>query len=245
MKMLIAVAFLLAAVSMAKAEVNFDQGVDVKAVLEAAKASDAVVTPAPKASEAVVPAASRFPQMVNLTRDCKKITFGSTDPLSSAVVPLSSQEQDQDCQNMGPYVGQICTPSFRNFSANAQIVVTQPRELKSGQTETFEVCLWGEFLSMKPVSTIYKYTVNQVLDVFQITAQGPIQAAVAKSAPAQDVCNLAMDDGHFCTYQCKDGSYISNPNPFPTIPAPNQWVGPISTPCRPSVPNTPLIVITK
>ena len=54
-----------------------------------------------------------------------------------------------------------------------------------------------------------------------------------------------MDDGHFCTYRCKDGSYISTPNSFPTIPSPNPWVGPISTPCRPTVPNTPLITITK
>jgi hypothetical protein len=208
--------------------------VDVKAAIAAAKASDAAVP------------SVRFPQMVNLTRDCRKITFGAADPLASAVVPLRSQEEDQDCQNMGPYSGQICTPSFRNFSAAAQIVVTQPRELKPGQSETFEVCLWGSFLSLKPVSTVDKYSVNQVLDVFQITPQGPVQAAAdTKAAPAQDVCNLAMDDGHFCTYRCKDGSYVTNPNPFPTIPAPNPWVGPISTPCRPTVPNAPLITVTK
>jgi hypothetical protein len=232
MKTAISLIVMLTFAGIAAAEVNFGQTMDVKSVINAAKASDAAV-PAP-----------RFPQMVNLTRDCRKISFGSADPLASAVVPLRSQEEDQDCQNMGPYVGQICTPSFQDFSANAQIVVTQPRELKPGQTETFEVCLWGSFLSMKPVSTIYKYNVNRVLDVFQLTPQGPV-ASASKAAPAQDVCNLAMDDGHFCTYRCKDGSYISNPNPFPTIPSPSPYVGPISTPCRPTIPNTPLIVVTK
>jgi hypothetical protein len=231
MKIAASIAVLTAFAGLASAEVNFDQGVDVKAAITAAKASDAAVS-------------ARFPQMVNLTRDCKKITFGAADPLSSAVVQLRSQEEDQDCQNMGYPVGQICTPSFQNFSANAQIVVTQPRELKPGQTETFEVCLWGSFLSMKPVSTVYKYNVNRVLDVFQITPQGAVQTADTRAA-AQDVCNIAMDDGHFCTYRCKDGSYITNPNPFPVIPSPNPYVGPISTPCRPTVPNTPLITVTK
>ncbi len=234
MKKLTSLALILAFSQIAGAQMNFDKGIDVKSAISSAKASDAVIP------------AARFPQMVNMTRDCKKITFGAADPLASAVVPLRAQEEDQDCQNMGPYVGQICTPSFRNYSADAQIVVTQPRELKPDQKEVFEVCLWGSFLSMKPVSTVYKYNVNRVLDVFQITPQGPIQPKeLAKSAPAQGVCNIAMDDGHFCTYRCKDGSYITNPNPFPTIPAPNQWVGPISTPCRPTVPNTPLITFTK
>ncbi|MCX5786210.1 MAG: hypothetical protein NTX59_11035 [Elusimicrobia bacterium] len=219
-------------VASANAAVNFDQGVDVKSVIQQAKTSDTVIP------------AAKFGMPVYISRDCKNITFGPSDPLTSAVVPLSSREEDQDCQNMGPYVGQICTPSFQNYSADAQIVVTEPRVLQPGQKEVFEVCLWGSFLSMKPVTTVYKYSVNRVLDVFQITPKGPIQAA-AKAAPAQDVCQLAMDDGHFCTYRCKDGSYISNPNPFPTIPSPSPWVGPISTPCRPTVPNTPLITIIK
>ncbi len=233
MKKLASLAFILAFAQVAGAEVNFDQGVDVKSAINSAKTS-----------EVVIPAA-KFGMPVNITRDCKKITFSANDPLTSSIAPLSSQEEDQDCQNMGPYVGQICTPSFQNYRADAQIVITQPRELKPDQKEVFEVCLWGSFLSMKPVSTVYKYSVNRVFDVFQITPQGPVLAAADKAAPAQDVCRLAMDDGHTCVYQCKDGSYISNPNPFPMIPAPNQWVGPISTPCRPTVPNTPLITVTK
>jgi hypothetical protein len=51
-----------------------------------------------------------------------------------------------------------------------------------------------------------------------------------------------MDNGHFCVYQCQDGSFISKPNPFPVIPAPNQWVGPIHTPCAPTIHNLPVIV---
>ncbi len=232
MKKLMSLAVVLAFVQIAGAEVNFDQGVDVKSAVENAKASSAVIP------------AAKFATPVNITRDCKKITFGAADPLASAQVPLASQEQDQDCQNMGPYVGQICTPSFRNYSANAQIVVTQPRVLKPEQKEVFEVCLWGSFLSMKPVSTVYKYSVNRILDVFQITPQGPVQAAVSdKSASAQESCPLVMDTNYSCIYQCRDGSYISNSNPFGPPPFPGMDM-PFHG-CRPSVPNTPLITITR
>lgn len=229
MKNITAIVILVAMGQFASAGVDFDGGVSVRAAINEAKASG------------VKAPAARFATPVDITRDCRKITFGASDQLASAVVPLRSREEDQDCQNMGAPVGQICTPSFRYYSAAAQIVVTQPRELKPGQSETFEVCLWGSSLSMKPVSTVYRYAVNRVLDVFQITPQGPIRPAAFKAAPAQNVCYLAMDDGHFCTYRCKDGSYITNPNPFPTIPSPNPWVGPISTPCSPTAADSPLI----
>lgn len=233
MKIAVSLMLLCSCAAAAAAQVNFDQGVDVKAAIAAAKSADAAVP------------AARMPMMVDITRDCRKISFGASDPLTSPVVKLESSEQDQDCQNMGPYVGQICTPSFHDYTADAQIVITAPRELEAGQTETFEVCLWGSFLSMKPVSTIYKYDVTQVLDVFQLTPKGLVQQA--SRGTAKDFCSIAIDDGHTCIYRCGDGSYVSKPNPFPTIPAANQWVGPISTPCAPTVPfsGSPLITVTR
>jgi len=63
-----------------------------------------------------------------------------------------------------------------------------------------------------------------------MTPLGPIETAKA----AAGTCTLAMDTGHTCVYRCPDGDYISRPNPFPPIPSPNQWVGPIHTPCAPT-----------
>lgn len=227
MKLIISAVMLLVFGQIASAEVNFDQGVDVQNVIKEAKVSDV------KAPEA------KYGIPVYSSRDCKKITFTETSPLASPKVELESREEYQDCQNMGYPVGQICTPRWERHYAAAQIVITEPRALQPGQTETFEVCLWGPFLSMKPLTPAYKYSVNRVLDVFNLTPQ---IAPATKGAP-QDVCSLVMD-GNTCVYRCKDGSYVSRPNPFPFIPAPNPYVGPISTPCRPTIPNPgPLITI--
>jgi len=67
-------------------------------------------------------------------------------------------------------------------------------------------------------------------------------AAVTRGHAANDgYCNLVMDNSYSCIYMCKDGTYISKPNPFPGPTMPGY-----QTPmhgCRPSVPNTPLITI--
>ncbi|MCX5784221.1 MAG: hypothetical protein NTX59_00875 [Elusimicrobia bacterium] len=207
----------LSAGQSASAGVNFDQGVDVGSFIKEAAASDI------KAPEA----RSAFP--TDITRDCKKVTFTQADPLASAEIPLLSRETGQDCINYGYPVGQICTPIFKDYTANAKIVITAPRELKPGQKEVFEVCLWGSFLDMRPVSTVYKYSVNRVLNVFQITPQGTVQAGNAKSA--EELCMLAMDTANSCIYQCKDGSFLSKPNPFPGLNTDIPFHG-----CRPSTP---------
>ena len=215
-----AAVMVLSAGQSASAGVSFDQGVDVGSFIKEAAASD---VKAPEVKSAF---------LTDITRDCRKITFTQADPLASAEVPLLSRETGQDCINYGYPVGQICTPIFRDYKAAAQIVVTAPRELKPGQKEIFEVCLWGSFLDMKPVSTVYKYSVNRVLDVFQITPQGAVQTENAKSAESQEFCSLAMDTDYTCIYQCKDGSFLSKPNPFPSV---NGWNIP-SHGCRPTTP---------
>ena len=231
MKTIIAVVSLLAAASMANAQVNFDQGVDVKTFVRQAASSDIEIP------------AARYGIPTYSSRDCKKVEFTAESPLISRDITLKSMEMYQDCQNMGPYVGQICTQHPEYRSETTRVTVTGPRELKPGQKEVFEVCLWGQFLSLSPVSTIYKYKVKTTFDGIFITPKGLI--APAQKGFSEDVCHIAMDTGNTCIYKCADGSYLSKPNPFPVIPSPNPWVGPISTPCRPTVPNTPLITFPK
>jgi len=218
-------------VASANAAINFDQGIDVKAAISQAAASDI------KLPEA------KYPMVTNLTRDCKKITFTQNDPLTSPEISLESTETTQDCQNMGPYAGQICIPGFRTYRETPKITITAPRELKPDQKEVFEVCLWGSFLSLKPVSTVYKYSVNQILGNFELTPSAAPKAADVAKAAAQDTCNLVMDSSYSCIYQCKDGSYISEPNSFGPQPFPGMNF-PMHG-CRPSVPNTPLITIIR
>ena len=219
---------LLCCAPCADAAVNFDQGVDLKAAIEQAAASDIQVPNA------------RFPMLTDLTRDCKKITFTQNDPLVSPEVSLVSYETSQDCQNMGYPAGQICFPTSRTYHETPKITITAPREFKPDQKEVFEVCLWGSFLSLTPVSTAYNYSVNQLLGNFELTPSVPARTMDVSKA-AEDSCHLLMDSNYSCVYQCKDGSYISKPGSFgpPSFPG-------MAMPfhgCRPSVPNTPLITI--
>ena len=216
MNKMIAVAVVLAAASMAEAQVNFDRGVDLKAFV--AQAADGK---APEAKFGGIPSYS--------TQDCKKVEFTAESPLTSPEISLRSMEMYQDCQNFGQPVGQICTPRPEYHSETTRVIVTEARELKPGQKEVFEVCLWGQFLNLRPVSAVYKYKVKPTFDGIYITPKGLIEQAKAAGS-----CMLAMDSNNFCTYRCPGGNYISKPNPFPVIPAPNQWIGPIYTPCAPT-----------
>ena len=225
-KKLIAMSFCFGLASAAAAAVNFDRGVDVQSAIKEASVSEVKVPEA------------RFGQLIDLTRDCKKITFGAADPLTSPSVSLVSRETTQECQNMGYPVGQICIPSTRYYRETVKVVITEPRVLQPEQKEVFEVCLWGSFLNLKQVSPAYKYSVREILGTFELT---PVSTGLTKAA-GQEVCALAMDTDYSCIYRCKDGSYISKPNPFgpPSFPGMNI---PMHG-CRPSVPNTPLITIT-
>lgn len=145
----------------------------VKDVAKAAQETQAAV----KLPEA------KFGQLMDLTRDCKKITFRAADALISPEVSLVSSETTQECQNMGYPVGQICFPNTRYYRENVKVVITEPRVLQPDQKEVFEVCLWGAFLSLKQVSPAYTYAVRQVPGAFELTPAGDAAKAV-KSAPA-------------------------------------------------------------
>ena len=207
---------LLSSGQFVSAEVNFGK-VDVGSFIKEAAAAK-VAAPAAAAKG-----------MTDITRDCRKITFTPEDPLASAVVPLLSRETGYETINWGNPAGTTTIPTFKDHRAQTQIVVTAPRELKPGQKEVFEVCLWGDYLDMRPVSTVYKYSVNRVLEVFQLTPQGLVQAEPAKTAEEQ--CVLAMDTPNSCIYQCNDGSFLSKPNPFPGMSTGIPFHG-----CRPSTP---------
>lgn len=198
--------------------------------LENMSAKDVVKTAQETQADVKLPEA-KFGQLIDLTRDCKKITFGAADALISPEVSLVSRETTQDCQNMGYPAGQICFPNTRYYRENVQVVIKEPRVLQQDQKEVFEVCLWGSFLSLKQVSPAYTYAVRQVPGAFELT---PV--VNAGKAAAQDVCTFKLDTNLFCVYRCNDGSYLSKPHTF----GPPSFSG--DTPelhgCSASVPNT-------
>lgn len=218
MKIMIAAVSLLAAASMAQAQVSFEQALDIKSFKQQASA---VKIELPE---------TKFGIPTYSSRDCKTVEFTAESPLTSADISLSAMETYQDCQNMGYPAGQICFPRTEYFRETTRVIVTAPRELKPGQKEVFEVCLWGRFLNLRPVSAVYKYKTKTTFDGIYLTPKGLIEQPKAISG----TCTLAMDAGNTCIYRCPEGNFISRPNPFPVIPAPNQWVGPIHTPCYPT-----------
>lgn len=202
------------------AQVNFDQGVDVRAFAAEASSGEFDI---PEAKMTGIPTYS--------SRDCKKVEFKADSPLTSPDITLKSMEMYQDCHNVGYPAGQICTPRPEYYTETTRVVITEPRQLEPEQKEVFEVCLWGKFLTIRPVEAVYKYKSRVTFDGIYMTPKGPIEIAKAAGAGA---CTLAMDTGHTCIYRCPDGDYLSKPNPFPPMPAPNPWVGPIHTPCAPT-----------
>lgn len=179
---------------------------------------------------------SRFGIPTYSSRDCKKVEFTAESPLTSAEISLRAYETYEDCQNMGYPAGQICFPRTENFSETTRVTVTEPRELKAGQKEVFEVCLWGRFLQIRPVETVYKYKSKVTFDGIFLTPQGLIAPKAETRAAASGFCALAMDTQYSCVYRCADGKYVTKLKPFPNMPAPNPWVGPINYPCRPGIP---------
>lgn len=223
MKKLIAIATLLAAASAASAQVNFDSGVDVKSFSEQAASAEMEIPEA------------RLGLPTYSSRDCKKVEFTAESPLTSADISLRSMTMYQDCQNFGAPVGQICTNRPEYYREITRVTVTAPRELKPGERENFEVCLWGRFLTIRPVETVYKYKSKVTFEGIFLTPQGLVAPKAETRAAASGFCRLAMDTHYSCVYRCGDGSYVTEQKPFPDMPAPNQWVGPITNHCRPGI----------
>lgn len=197
-------------IAIAVIAVAINYGVVNALELENISAKD-IVKLAHETQAAVKAPEAKLTQLMDITRDCKKITFGAADALISPEVSLVSRETTQDCQNMGYPAGQICFPHTNSYRESVKLVITAPRVLQPDQKEVFEVCLWGSFLSLKQVSTVYKYSVREVPGSFELTPQ--LNKGVSEAA-VQDVCTFKLDTGLFCVYRCNDGSYLSKPHTF-------------------------------
>lgn len=170
MKKILIAAVLLGFAAAAKAEINFDQGVDVKAAIEQAYEVSADL-----------PVPDRYIGHSRYTRDCVRFGFGpaAAEQISEKVW-LRSQEYIEDChtnyvQQCHTVTGpngkpqQVCNsvPQTHCWERPGQSwreavqVKVNPRELFPWERDSFEVCLEGPWSRFYVNQAAYKYSVDK------------------------------------------------------------------------------------
>lgn len=157
-KTLIAAVLTAALPLMAAAEtpaVNFDQGVDVSAVLTQARQASA---------QAALPPVAAVPMYgVGYDRDCHTFSFGADGTTVSEAVWLESLEWEEDCDWAGdPRYGggRHCwrRPGYR-YQQEVQVSLTERKPLLPWESDNFRVCLSGPWLDIDQEDSAYEYKV--------------------------------------------------------------------------------------
>lgn len=153
------------------AQVNFDQGVDLKGAV-----SQAVSAPL-QLPEAKNQRFSRY------TRDCSRFTFDATGAeATSEKVSLTSTEYVEVCHNTGgnPQYGgggPVCFERPGMTWRQAAQVHIAARALLPWEKETFEVCMEGPWVNLGVVDAAYKYSVGKTGDydtLFNLVPQSKV-----------------------------------------------------------------------
>ncbi|MBI4655113.1 MAG: hypothetical protein HY746_00045 [Elusimicrobia bacterium] len=143
------------------AEVNFDQGIDLKSAVNQAVDSQVIV---PEEKYVNIPGHTRY------TRDCARFSFGPSDiDITSEKVWLHSQEYVTECYtttvpgpNGQPIPHQYCyeRPGM-SWREKVQMNIKQ-RKLYPWERESFEICLEGPWTDLYVDEAAYKYTVRRI-----------------------------------------------------------------------------------
>lgn len=140
----------------AGAQVNFDQGVDVKDAVSQALSAPVSLPEAAK---------QRFSRY---TRDCSRFTFDASGAeATSEKVSLSSMEYVEVCHGGGnPQYGggPVCYERPGMTWRQAAQVHIAARALLPWERETFEVCMEGPWLDLRALDAAYKYSVGKTGD---------------------------------------------------------------------------------
>ena len=135
--------------------VNFDQGIDVAAILKQAKTAVKTDATEAKAVEAMYPGGRRsYP-------DCVTVSFGANDPAVSPTFSLNSQEWIEECYQTGdPRQGggrQCYERPGMSYHEMASVTIRDRQPLLPWERDTFRVCLDGPWLSLNDIETAYDY----------------------------------------------------------------------------------------
>lgn len=151
------VGVLLFSLTSAYAEVNFDNGINNKVLI-----NDVGSTPLPGVKYGI--SGER-----RVTRDCARFNFGPSDSeVMSDKVWLRSEEYVTECYTTyvpGPNGQQIPQQNCyerpaMTYRSQAQINI-KPRKLWPWEKETFEVCLEGQWLDIYTIEAGYKYKISK------------------------------------------------------------------------------------
>lgn len=204
------------------ADLVFDESLTMEKVMKKVEESDGKISN------------PRFKLVIDITKDCKIVTFNDGDRMVSQPVTLTSVETSKDCQVKGYAGQQLCFTYTRYHRANPKIVITAPRKLKPGETEVFETCLWNDTLTLRQVSTVYSYSSNLTGETFELTP--PLRGSGEAIRQDGKECELITENVNTCVYKCQDSSLVTQPNILRTI----HFDGPSSS-CPSSVPDPDLV----
>jgi len=160
---------LMSFVALARAQVDFDRGVNLKETISKARNSELAVPEA------------RFGS--RYTRDCARFSFGpDAGDITSDKVWLHSMEYVQECNtvmqpgpNGTPVPVQSCyeRPGM-SWNQTAQIKMAA-RKLWPWERESFDVCLDGPWMDLYVNEAGYKYSVNRAGDYDTLFTLAPLQ----------------------------------------------------------------------
>lgn len=169
------------------AQVNFDQGADLKSVIDQA-VSAPVQLPEAKGQ--------RFS---HYTRDCSRFTFDATGAeATSEKVSLSSTEYVEVCHNTGgnPQYGggPVCFERPGMTWRQAAQVHIAARTLLPWEKESFQVCMEGPWMRLSVLDAAYKYSVGKTGDydtLFNLVPQSKV--AMKPDADGVNMASFSYD----------------------------------------------------
>lgn len=226
-KKLVAALVCLGFAASARAEVNFDQGVDAKSVAKDAAAIDLKWNNGPYWGPGIHP--GPMPHHMSYSRDCHTFTFGAGSSVMSERVYLDSTEWVEECYyvpdpppphnpNQPPHhPGQ--PPHHRTLAAavdsadtkgmqchqrpgqvfrrTAQLSIGE-RRLLPWENERFEVCLEGPYINLDIEKQAYTYSVSQQGD-YDVQYKLTPGGKIAMSPDSDGLSNggFSMANGRF------------------------------------------------
>jgi hypothetical protein len=144
-------------IAAASAQVDFDQGVDVKEVVSQAVSADLAIPAAPAGVRG------------SYSRDCARFSFGPSDEeILTQKVYLRSTEYETVCHTVmvpGPNGTQVPQQNCyerpgMTWHQYGQIKMN-PRKLFPWERESFEICLQGPWLDLYANAAAYKYSAKR------------------------------------------------------------------------------------
>lgn len=168
------------------AQVNFDQGVDLKASVSQAVSAELQL---PEAKN------QRFS---HYTTDCARFTFDATGAeATSEKVSLTSMEYVEVCHGGGGIHGEggpVCYERPGMSWRQAAQVHIAARTLLPWEKESFQVCMEGPWMRLSVLDAAYKYSVGKTGDydtLFNLVPQSKV--AMKPDADGVNMASFAYD----------------------------------------------------